>query len=89
MAAVPKERLIMKASEFCYWLQGFFELRAASSPVKAIDGNQAAMIERHLAMVFVHDLDPQQVADKLQEAHDGKKPPVFGGTGQNGEIMRC
>ena len=89
MSSVPKERLIMKASEFCYWLQGFFELRAASSPVKAIDGNQAAMIERHLAMVFVHDLDPQQVADKLQEAHDGKKPPVFGGTGQNGEIMRC
>jgi hypothetical protein len=79
----------MKASEFCYWLQGFFELRAASSPVKAIDGNQAAMIERHLAMVFVHDLDPQQVADKLQEAHDGKKPPAFGGTGPNGEIMRC
>lgn len=34
----------MKASEFCYWLQGFFELRGASSPVKAIDGDQAAMI---------------------------------------------
>lgn len=79
----------MKASEFCYWLQGFFELRGASSPVKAIDGEQAATIERHLAMVFLHELDPLQLANKLQETHDGKKPPMFGGTGPNGEIMRC
>lgn len=79
----------MKASEFCYWLQGFFELRGASSPVKAIDGEQAAMIERHLSLVFLHDLDPKQLADKLQESHDGKKPVVFGGTGPNGETLRC
>jgi hypothetical protein len=79
----------MKASEFCYWLQGFFELRSASSPVKAIDGHQAAMIERHLSLVFLHDLDPQQVAEKLQETHDGKKPATIGGTGLNGELMRC
>lgn len=82
----------MKASSFCYWLQGFFELRAASSPVKAIDGAQAEMIERHLALVFKHDIDPQagppEVQAELQAIHDGK-PTVGGVDPHSGLVMRC
>ena len=80
----------MKTSEFCFWLQGFFELRNAdtSQTDKAIDASQVEMIERHLALVFKHDIDPSQGPPKhqaeLQAIHDGK-PAVSSGQ----EIYRC
>lgn len=78
----------MKASEFCYWLQGYFEIAEDQTPLH--DGlNELAIekIKRHLSLVFVHDLDPAQVADKLQQIHDGDecKPIDFG----NSTKMRC
>ena len=42
----------MNSRDFCYWLQGFFELRGDNAP---IDLTAAATIARHLALVFVHD----------------------------------
>ena len=119
----------MKASEFCYWLQGFFELRAAGHkpeqltyekeleliksgykigtlprrPSEAITAEQAEMIERHLALVFMHELDtaqvqnhmintglcnPAAIAEHMQTIHDGKKPQI-GGTAPNGDVYRC
>ena len=83
----------MKASEFCYWLQGYFEVSGSV----AIDSQQAAVIQRHLSLVFKHDLDPKQGTPEyqaeLQAIHDGVplhlgKPPL-GSVGPNGEIMRC
>lgn len=74
----------MKASEFCYWLQGYFELAQTNHVTR----DQVDVIKRHLALVFVHDLDPAQVADKLQAIHDGK-PPQIGGTAPDGSLMRC
>lgn len=80
----------MKASEFCYWLQGYFEISGATPEEPGtINSEQSAIIQRHLALVFVHDLDPKQVADKLQAIHDKKDKPQFGGTGPNGETYRC
>lgn len=89
----------MKASEFCYWLQGYFELRKAGLaqmtgtplPTGAINAEQAEMIERHLALVFKHDIDPQagppEYQQQLQSIHDGKQ--ILGGTGPSGELLRC
>ena len=84
----------MQASEFCYWLQGYFEL---SGGEETISKEQAKAIKRHLDLVFVHDLDPKQVAEKLQQIHDGTgKNPNEHMTSQSnnvglfGEpIMRC
>jgi hypothetical protein len=82
----------MKASEFCFWLQGYFEI-SGSTPEEpgAINSQQSAMIQRHLALVFKHDIDPQQGTpehqSELQSIHDGK--PKIGGVGPNGEIYRC
>ena len=82
----------MKTTEFCYWLQGFFELRAAGSPVKELSGDQVDMIERHLALVFQHDIDPKQGTPEqqasLQEIHDGKKPQI-GRVGPGRVVYRC
>lgn len=41
----------MKAQEFCYWLQGFFELQNPQS----LDLKQTELIKRHLKMVFIHE----------------------------------
>ena len=71
----------MRSSEFAYWLMGWFELN------KTIDHREGAtqetldMIERHLKLVFVHDLDPKQgppeVQQQLQEIHDPPEEPIM------------
>ncbi len=44
----------MTARDFCFWLQGHFELNGAH----AIDEERAELIRRHLALVFKHEIDP-------------------------------
>ncbi len=41
----------MQSRDFCYWLQGFFELRQGSEP---LDGAQVTLVKRHLDLVFQH-----------------------------------
>jgi hypothetical protein len=83
----------VKASEFCYWLQGYFEI-SGSTPDEpgAINSQQSAMIQRHLALVFKHDIDPKagppEVQAELQAIHDGK--PLVGGDDPTANlVMRC
>jgi hypothetical protein len=83
----------MKASEFCYWLQGYFEIsNAEATPGKGLTHEQVEMIERHLALVFIHDIDPKAGDAKqqavLQNIHDGNRPQI-GGIGPNGQTYRC
>lgn len=62
----------MTSRDFCYWLQGFFEL----SGERNITSAQAETIKRHLNMVFIHEIDPsfpQEQQAVLDEAH---KPPA-------------
>lgn len=40
----------MNEKEFCYWLQGFFEMTDATS----LTDEQVEMIKRHLALVFTN-----------------------------------
>lgn len=44
----------MTSRDFCFWLQGFFEISDAGS----LDDEQTEMIKRHLALVFKHEIDP-------------------------------
>lgn len=41
----------MQSRDFCFWLQGFFELRE-SVPDGSITGDQVEIIKEHLALVF-------------------------------------
>jgi hypothetical protein len=62
----------MKATEFCYWLQGVFEV---AEPVE-LTAKQTDMIKRHLNLVFIHDIDPSyppEQQEALNEAHNGPK----------------
>jgi len=60
----------MYSQDFCYWLQGYFEISGA----KELDEKQIEIIKNHLNLVFKHEIDPQHEGDpqKLQNIHDGK-----------------
>lgn len=51
----------MTSREFCYWLQGYFEIESLVSnkpDQPTLTTEQVQMIQRHLAMVFKHEIDP-------------------------------
>jgi hypothetical protein len=80
----------MKATEFCYWLQGFFEIDGVSPRAGAyLTCEQVEIIQRHLALVFKHDIDPKvgstQKKAELQQIHDGKPT----NTGHGSVLIRC
>jgi hypothetical protein len=64
----------MTSRDFCYWLQGFFEI---AEPDK-LTAEQVCTIRQHLALVFVHEIDPQAggpaVQAKLNDIHSPKQP---------------
>lgn len=71
----------MTSRDFCYWLQGFFELAKTST----LTPDQADLIRRHLSLVFLHDLDPKSAPPEKQELFNQTHSGVPGGSG----LMRC
>jgi hypothetical protein len=81
----------MTARDFCFWLQGFFELEEAgrepNEPSGGFDRDQVAIITRHLALVFAHDIDPAieakgpltkeqlDAVHKIASTHVARRPP--------------
>lgn len=71
----------MKSRDFCYWLQGYFEIESLVSnkpELPSLTAQQVAMIKNHLSMVFKHEIDPsfgreQSILDMLH------KPPTVSG----------
>lgn len=63
----------MNSRDFCYWLQGLFEL----GDPKMLDEKQTSLIKRHLHMVFEHEIDPSFGEDQelLQEIHSEEPKP--------------
>jgi hypothetical protein len=67
----------MEPTEFCYWLQGFFELSDSSE----LTPRQINLIRRHLNTVFVHHIDPSyptQQQEALNKAHNPLTDPYTG-----------
>lgn len=92
----------MGSRDFCYWLQGFFEIGGV--PDEGLTRDQAEMIRRHLALVFRHEIDPATdggdpvVAQEYQAIHDAQpvrpegtgKPPWQGVPSTSGGLKpRC
>lgn len=71
----------MTSRDFCYWLQGYFELAGCN----ALSQEQVKTIQNHLGMVFVHEIDPTfggpAKQDILNTIHSGKIP--------NQVVMKC
>lgn len=62
----------MTSREFCYWLQGHFELNKPTT----LDAEQTEMVRKHLQLVFIHEIDPSYPQkEKLDAVHSGPKLP--------------
>lgn len=62
----------MTARDFCYWLQGLFELQNPEQ----LNEKQTKLVKQHLNLVFFHEIDPShsddpKVQGAMQAVHDG------------------
>lgn len=78
----------MTSRDFCYWLQGVFEI----GQPKSLNEEQIELIRRHLNMVFYHEIDPsfpREQQASLDSLHNGNS--IFGDapTGNNRPVMKC
>ena len=62
----------VKADQFCYWLQGLFELAEPTELNEA----QTDLIKRHLAMAFLHDIDKRPSVEEQGELNKIHSSPV-------------
>lgn len=69
----------MKSRDFCYWLQGYFEIGQFDEATLSL--SQVKVIRNHLAMVFKHEIDPsngdRKHNDALAELHKGFDPKTI------------
>ena len=60
----------MTSRDFCFWLQGFFEVSGA----KEVTPEQVEMMKKHLNLVFKHEIDPamgdQNHQNQLNQIHN-------------------
>ena len=60
----------MTSRDFCYWCQGYFEIMGTCNVSKSgLSQDQVDCIKKHLAMVFLHEIDPSFPKEQ-QEALD-------------------
>ncbi len=92
----------MKSRDFCYWLQGYFEIAQAAihqdqngnRPAIGLNGEQLQIVRNHLNMVFKHEIDPSHGdaahQEVLQAAHEGKpQAPAKRPPHSGSTILRC
>lgn len=84
----------MTSRDFCYWLQGYFELtKVGSGPTPQTDPmwltqDQTSCIQKHLNMVFYHEIDPSYGPSNpgLKQIHHGKQQSDIAGTASSIDI---
>ena len=95
----------MTSRDFCFWLQGFFELQeTAEIPVGTIVSSNAFLqlgpkqvdtVKRHLALVFKHEIDPSMGTPAHQQTLDKihaaptQSVPPFPPANPGGLQFRC
>lgn len=79
----------MNTIDFCYWLQGFFEL----SECDHLSEKQTTAIKNHLNLVFKHEIDPlrdSQTTTPIQVLNETHSPSKFNDYFPlNDERVRC
>lgn len=68
----------MNSIDFCFWLQGYFEISGSNELTPA----QVGFIKNHLSLVFKHEIDPLREKESeiapslLNELHNGNDPLI-------------
>jgi hypothetical protein len=76
----------MNEREFCYWLQGLFEIGGARS----LDEQQTQIVKDHLALIFHKTTPHVSLADgSLFKTYDSSKIQFPGGAGSVGSKAVC
>lgn len=77
----------MTSRDFVFWLQGFFEIAGANPTVDTaydLSAPQTDIIKKHLALVFIHEIDPSAGPKphqaNLNAIHNVQSPPSDGVT---------
>ncbi len=81
----------MTSRDFCFWLQGMFEISSVGTdkPPKFFFAQaQTECVRKHLALVFAHEIDPSMGPPKHQDKLNDIHKPV-GYTPGVGPLMRC
>jgi len=55
----------MRSRDFCYWLQGYFELAGTGQEI-SMKPEQIMCIQKHLELVFTHEIDPEMGGEETQ-----------------------
>lgn len=79
----------MTSRDFAYWCQGYFEIHGKT---EGLTPEQVDLIKRHLAMVFVHEIDPSFPAEQqaeLDAIHHPANAHLFKPTQPGEPKMRC
>jgi hypothetical protein len=79
----------MKSRDFCYWLQGYFEIHGQTWEAPTLDTKQVETIQKHLALVFKHEIDPEAGSSEHQESLNATHNKPRGGEDYSGTIFRC
>lgn len=89
----------MTSRDFCFWLQGFFEINNVdkNKAIESLSPQQVAMIENHLALVFRHEISPppviiqdsgNKISDALKHMQDQNQGGIIT-TSLNPEFVYC
>lgn len=74
----------MQSRDFCFWLQGFFEVSGATAQKPSSE--QMEIIKAHLALVFKHEIDPSMGAAAHQDELNKIHKPI---SSMENVILRC
>lgn len=67
----------MTSRDFCYWLQGYFEItNGPTSDSVGMTASQIDLVRKHLAIVFKHEIDPSMGDEKHQAELDKIHGPL-------------
>ncbi len=73
----------MNSIDFCFWLQGYFELSTDDGSNAMLTSSQVKAVKNHLDLVFLHEIDP------LRESETPVKPNVLNALHGNDKKVRC
>jgi len=81
----------MTSRDFAFWLQGYFEIGFNDTPVqdRSLTSSQIEMIQKHLSLVFIHEIDPSMGGEEHQQKLNTVHSTKLQSNSTKETILRC